>query len=163
MQRMLLQLGGGSPGTMVWLNVQHWSLSRVRLLCLLCSGLLVTGGEWPGRYVLGSWSQHCHPHSMHEECFWSPVAFPGTLRQTQIQRWCRRMPMSAWFLPLFPKLAFLVLPSGHEQGSEAVMGNLVPVWLGHSTQIVGQTLFWMSQEYPVEVFIDEINIWISRL
>ena len=33
----------------------------------------------------------------------------------------------------------------HEQGSEGVMGNFVPLWLGHNTQIVSQTLFWMSQ------------------
>lgn len=55
-------------------------------------------------------------------------------------------------------------PSGftfwHEQGSEGVMGNFVPIWLGHSTQIVGQTTIL---DVPVEVFTDEINIWISRL
>lgn len=33
----------------------------------------------------------------------------------------------------------------HGQGSEGVMGNFVPIWLDQSTQIVGQTLFWMSQ------------------
>lgn len=70
---------------------------------------------------------------MHEECFWSPVAFPGTLRQTQTALVCRRMPMSACSSPL-SQAGLSGFTFWHEQGSEAVMGNFVPVWLGHSTQ-----------------------------
>lgn len=53
--------------------------------------------------------------------------------------------MSACSSPPLSQPGLSGFPFWHGQGSEGVMGNFVPIWLGQSTQIVGQTLFWMSQ------------------